>query len=90
MVYGMNANIKYGGDKNIERHGAHGIGNGVIALPHEIAEAHGSGISGNASPCTGYVAIARHENYVYGNEHCATCTRKPSTPNGLVDELIPK
>ena len=47
-------------------------------------------ISSETSPGTGNVTIDRYEDNVDGNQYQATDARKVSTPDGLVDELVPE
>ena len=61
------------GDEHINANAFQRIINGILFLSHEVGEEHGSGITGEASPGAGHVAVLRHEYDVDREEHEAAC-----------------
>ena len=82
--------IECAGEHHIEGDASQGVSDGIVFLPHHIAEHHGGGIAGKTAPSARHIAILRHKNEVHGKEHRAAHKREHRTPDGFVDELVPK
>ena len=78
------------GEGKVGEYALHVVGDRVIVLTDEVGEQHGCAVARNATPCTGYVAIARHEDDVDGKQHRAGDDRHDGAPVGLVVELVPE
>ena len=78
------------GDEDVDGDAPHGVGDGILALPHHVAQHHGGAVAGEASPGTGHVAVAGNEEDVDGKEYRAAGQGEPGSVDGLVDELVPE
>ena len=68
----VDTEVEDGCNANIYKDTPKRIGNGILALAHDITKNHGRGITCKACSSTGHVAITRNKQYVDGNEHHAT------------------
>lgn len=62
--YLRHAYIQGDGQERIATDGLHIVRDRMHVLTDEVGEEHAGGIAAEAGPCTGYVAILRHEDYV--------------------------
>ena len=68
----VDTEIEDGCNANIYKDTPKRIGDGILALAHDVTKNHGRGITCKACPSTGHVAITRNKQHVDGNEHHTT------------------
>ena len=78
------------GENHINHNLLHRIVDRILLLTHEVGEKHGCSITCETGPGTGDVTINWYEDNVDGNQYRTTDAREVSTPDGLVDELVPE
>ena len=78
------------GENHIDHHLLHRIVDRILLLTYKVGEKHGCSISSETSPGTGNVTIDRYEDNVDGNQYRTADAREVSSPDGLVDELVPE
>ena len=78
------------GENHINHNLLHRIVDRILLLTYKVGEKHGCSISSETSPGTGNVTIDRYEDNVDGNQYQAADAREVSSPDGLVDELVPE